>query len=78
MITIIVSHISNFRPDTNQVHFELGLCFPQSCSPQVIENVINRTIPKKIKDKIAVSVSEAFCQIEERPVNLRTIDWITW
>lgn len=65
------------RPGSNQITFSLGTCFPQSCSPERIQELILDAIPKDYKDKISVSITEKSCQIEERPSKLRTIDWIT-
>lgn len=66
-----------YSPGTNEVKFGLGMCFPQSCAPKDLSTLVNRVIPANIKKKVTVLLVEQWCQVEETPSDLRTIDWIT-
>lgn len=65
-----------FRPGSEEITLGIGMCFPQSCSPEALAKRINRAIAARIKQKISVKIPEELCQIDEMPSHLRTIDWI--
>lgn len=69
--------ISLFRLGSAKMNFGVGMCFPQSCSPQVLTKLVNEAIPAEIRDKISVQIQEKSCQFEETPSKLRIIDWMT-
>lgn len=71
------TNLQSLRPGSNEISFGVGMCFPQSCSPEVLAKLVNRAIPRKIREKITVHIQEDWCQFEDTPPELRTIDWIT-
>lgn len=75
--TFVTFIIVDFRPGANEITFSWGTCFPQSCSPEEMQKRILLAIPKDYRDKVSVTISESACQTEERPLDLRLIDWIT-
>lgn len=60
----------------NVDQLKLGVCLPQSCSPVILTNLLNRVTPEQIKEIISVSITEESCQFEEFPSNFKLIDWI--
>ncbi|XP_031635339.1 nose resistant to fluoxetine protein 6-like [Contarinia nasturtii] len=57
--------------------FNFGICLPRSCTPTLLEHGINDVILKKITEKVSVSFSEEYCQFEETPSNLTSLDVVT-